>query len=174
MSGRKPTYAGGAVARYLMFGSAIALMIGGLVMVFSASYVADMVNTGSMFYHGLRQAIYITLGLAVALVLSRFDYRRLQNSSKLVWWASIGLLADHLCDRHRRRWRTTVDRPGRRDAPAVRDREGRYGAVHRGARRRMAAGQTRDGEVRARSGWCDRAARGDDHRSSLTWVPPCR
>jgi cell division protein FtsW len=92
VSGRKPAYAGGAVARYLMFGSAIALMVVGLVMVFSASYVSDMVDTGSMFYHGLRQAIYIALGLGVALVLARFDYRRLKESSRLVWWASIVLL----------------------------------------------------------------------------------
>jgi cell division protein FtsW len=92
VSGRKPNYAGGAVARYLMFGSAIALMVVGMIMVFSASYVSDMVKYDSMFYHGLRQAIYIALGLGVALLLSRFDYRRLQESAKLVWWGSIGLL----------------------------------------------------------------------------------
>ena len=75
-----------------MLGSAIALMIGGLIMVFSASYVSDMVLHKTMFYHGLRQAIYVAMGIGVAFALSRFDYRRLAGSARLVWWGSIGLL----------------------------------------------------------------------------------
>ncbi len=90
--GRKVVYAGGATTRYLMLGSAIALMVLGLIMVFSASYVSDMVNNGSMFHHAIKQAIYIAMGLAVALALSRLDYRRLYDLSRVVWWASIGLL----------------------------------------------------------------------------------
>jgi cell division protein FtsW len=92
VSSRRPTYAGGAAARYLMLGSAVSLMVLGLVMVFSASYVSDMVDHQSMFYHGARQAIYIVMGLAVTWALSRFDYRRLLSSSRVVWWASVGLL----------------------------------------------------------------------------------
>ena len=93
MSGRKQSYAGGPTARYLMLGSAVVLMVVGLVMVFSASYVADIVKHGlDVLPRPATGRSTSLMGLAVALVLSRFDYRRLQESSRLVWWACIALL----------------------------------------------------------------------------------
>jgi len=92
MSGRKPQFAGGAQARYLMLGSALVLTIVGVIMVFSSSYVGDLMNQGNVYDHGLRQLVYAVVGLGIVWFVSRFDYRRLGQFARVLWWGSVALL----------------------------------------------------------------------------------
>jgi cell division protein FtsW len=92
MAGRKE-YAGGPAARYLLLGSALFLTVFGLVMVYSASSISALVKEGSSYYYALRQMVFILVGVAVAWVASRFDYRRFQGSlAYQTWGAAISLL----------------------------------------------------------------------------------
>ncbi|HEY5541226.1 MAG TPA: putative lipid II flippase FtsW [Coriobacteriia bacterium] len=92
MAGRRE-YAGGPAARYLLLGSALFLTVFGLLMVYSASSISALVKEGSAYYYALRQAIFILVGIAIAWVASRFDYRRFQGWLGYQAWAvAIGLL----------------------------------------------------------------------------------
>lgn len=87
-------YAGGSVARYLLLGAAVFLTVFGLVMVYSASSISALVKEGSSYYYVLRQLIYVGLGIPIALIASRFDYRRFQGALGIQLWAvTVGLLA---------------------------------------------------------------------------------
>lgn len=57
----------------------VALVVFGLVMVFSASAVVAAEQYGSSLHFVLRQAIWAALGLVVMWRLMKFDYRRLRN-----------------------------------------------------------------------------------------------
>ena len=74
------------VARYLLLAAAAFLAIAGLVMIFSASSVADVHNFGDSWYHLKRQALWLIPGLGAMWLLARTDYRRLKP---LVWPALI-------------------------------------------------------------------------------------
>ncbi len=80
------------VARYLLLAAAAFLTVAGLVMIFSASSVADLQKFGDTAYHLKRQVLYTALGLVLMYALSHIDYRRLKP---LIWPALIG--ADVLC-----------------------------------------------------------------------------
>jgi len=90
--GRSPGFAGGPVARYLLLGATVFLMLVGLVMIFSAASVSDFVHYGNSYHHLLRQMMWIVVGSVVMVVLSRFDYRRLKNLAMMGWWVALGLL----------------------------------------------------------------------------------
>jgi cell division protein FtsW len=66
------------VARYLLMGSAALLAMVGLLMIYSASSVAELLEVGDTAYHLKRQGAFLLIGLAAAFVLSRIDYRRLR------------------------------------------------------------------------------------------------
>jgi cell division protein FtsW len=86
-------YAGGPVARYLLLGSAVFLTIFGLVMIYSASSISAYVKEGSAAHFFVRQLVFVAIGGALAVVVARFDYRRLQGRLGLqAWWASVALL----------------------------------------------------------------------------------
>ncbi len=83
-------YAGGAAARYLLLGSTIALLLGGLVMVYSASSVADYVNFSDSAHHFKRHAVSILVGVAALFMAQAFDYRNLR---RWAWWIYGGCVA---------------------------------------------------------------------------------
>lgn len=92
MSGPR-NFAGGASARYLLLGATVFLSVAGVVMVYSASYVADFVHYGSGIYHLWRQAAFLLGGAAAAFLLAKWDYRRLKALAWTFWAASVGLVA---------------------------------------------------------------------------------
>jgi len=86
-------YAGGSVARYLLLGATVFLTVFGLVMIYSASSISAFVKEGSASHFFVRQLIFVGIGTALAMVISRFDYRRLQGAlGYQAWWASVGLV----------------------------------------------------------------------------------
>ncbi|MBE0416602.1 MAG: putative lipid II flippase FtsW [Coriobacteriia bacterium] len=89
----RTTYAGGPLPRYLLLGSMLFLLLGGMVMVYSASSVADFVNLQDSAYHLKRQATGAVLG-GIMLVIAMFiDYRKVRWTGLLVWGLSfLGLL----------------------------------------------------------------------------------
>ena len=89
----RATYAGGPLPRYLMLGSMLFLLLGGMVMVYSASSVADFVNLQDSAYHLRRQAIGALLGGVALLVAMSLDYRKARWAGPAVWGVSVlGLL----------------------------------------------------------------------------------
>jgi cell division protein FtsW len=89
---KEKVYAGGAVARYLLLGATVFLVLVGLVMIYSASSVADFVRQNNSAYHLERQLIWILLGTVVLLLSSRFDYRLLRRLAVPAWLIGLGLL----------------------------------------------------------------------------------
>jgi cell division protein FtsW len=59
----------------LLLTSTLLLLVLGLVMVFSASFVRSYASTGSAYTTGLKQATYICLGLPMMLVIARMPVR---------------------------------------------------------------------------------------------------
>jgi len=92
VSAKRPAYAGGPGARYLLMGSALFLTLFGLVMIYSASSITASVKEGSAWHYFVRQLIFIGLGTAVAFSLSRLDYRKLQSRSMGLWMVGNALL----------------------------------------------------------------------------------
>lgn len=93
MSRNSSPYAGGPLARYLLLGTTVFLLFGGLVMVYSAAFVSDFVTFDDSTHHLKRQAIWVAIGLVLLVIVSRLDYRKLRGLSWWVYGASIlGLL----------------------------------------------------------------------------------
>lgn len=67
------------------------LLVWGAVMVFSASFSWSMAGTDQPYYFLSRQLIWITIGLAIATILSRIPYQWLERISILMM--GVGLLA---------------------------------------------------------------------------------
>lgn len=55
----------------------------GLVVLYSASEVRGELVHGNRYYFVIRQAVYILLGIAIAVVVARFDYRNLREHPAL-------------------------------------------------------------------------------------------
>jgi cell division protein FtsW len=86
-------YAGGPSARYLLLGSAVFLTVFGLVMVYSASSISALVKQGSSYYFVLRQLVFVGIGIVLAFVASRFDYRKFQGDlGRWAWGSTLALL----------------------------------------------------------------------------------
>lgn len=64
------------VARYVLMAAAAFLAAVGLLMIYSASSVADLQRFGDTAYHLKRQGAFLAIGLLAAFVISRVDYRR--------------------------------------------------------------------------------------------------
>ena len=88
MTGRT-TYAGGPLPRYLLLGATLALLLGGIVMVYSASSVADFITLEDSAYHLKRQAIGAALGGVLLLAAMLVDYRKNRWVGPAVWVASV-------------------------------------------------------------------------------------
>lgn len=82
--------AGGSTARYLLLFAVLALLFGGLVMVYSASSVMDLVVHDDGMYHFKRQALWIGAGLVAMLVMSMIDYRVLRKVAWPYYFISLG------------------------------------------------------------------------------------
>lgn len=91
MKGRA-TYAGGPLPRYLLLGSMLFLLLGGLVMVYSASSVADFVSLQDSAYHLRRQALGALLGAILLIVAMSVDYRKVRLAGPAVWGLSVIML----------------------------------------------------------------------------------
>ncbi|MDP2233985.1 MAG: putative lipid II flippase FtsW [Actinomycetota bacterium] len=85
-------YAGGASSRYLLMGSSLLLILGGLVMVYSASSVADYVNFSDSAYHFKRHAISVLVGAIALFAAQTFDYRKLRNMAWAFYFACLASL----------------------------------------------------------------------------------
>lgn len=89
---KAPAFAGGALGRYLLLGSVSFLALAGLVMIYSASSVADYVRHGTTAYHLMYQAAFLLIGAAAAFFAGRIDYRFWQSVAFWVWGGSLGLI----------------------------------------------------------------------------------
>ena len=69
-----------------------ALVLLGLMMILSASFVSSYTNYGSSFRFFNRQLLWVALGIAAFIVFSRLDYKRLKGIGYLLILASIALL----------------------------------------------------------------------------------
>ena len=85
----RTTYSGGPLPRYLMLGSMLFLLLGGTIMVYSASSVADFVTLQDSAYHLKRQVIGVLLGAIMLVVAMSVDYRRMRWAGPALWLVSV-------------------------------------------------------------------------------------
>lgn len=83
-------------AGYWLLGSTFLLVLGGILMVYSASSVADYVQYRDSAYHLKKQALFALLGGVALFVASRWDFRRKHAgfdllSPEAIAWAVWGL-----------------------------------------------------------------------------------
>lgn len=69
-----------------------ALVVFGLVMIYSASSVKALQSAGDPAYFFKRQLVYAAIGVVVAVLLSMIDYHTLRKGLFLAWAVSIALL----------------------------------------------------------------------------------
>ena len=78
---------------WVLIGAVVSIALLGLVMIYSASSVADYVHFGDSAYHLKRQAGWVLVGLLALVIFARLDYRRLRQGA---WWllvaSDVGLL----------------------------------------------------------------------------------
>lgn len=85
-----PEVLGGADA--LLYGAVVALIVLGVVMVYSASSVRAVRMYGDGHYFLIRQAIYAAIGLPLLIGLARVDYHRYRPLSKIGLVVAFALL----------------------------------------------------------------------------------
>ncbi|MRR11317.1 putative lipid II flippase FtsW, partial [bacterium] len=66
---------------YLMLGATLFLVLGGILMIYSASSVADYVRYGDSAYHLKKQLIFAVLGTIALYLFSLWDFRRRRTTS---------------------------------------------------------------------------------------------
>lgn len=71
----------------------LALIILGLVMIYSASFVMAFQKTGDAAYYVKRQFLWIVIGLATMTTVSRIHYSRYKSYARLILLASLASLA---------------------------------------------------------------------------------
>ncbi|MDA3937089.1 MAG: putative lipid II flippase FtsW [Actinomycetota bacterium] len=81
-------YAGGPKARYILLGSVAFLILGGLIMIYSAASVSDYVHQQDSAYHFKIQLQWIGIGVVLMYLASRFDYRKFRSLAWPIWIAS--------------------------------------------------------------------------------------
>lgn len=92
----RPRAHGLSPAGYWLLGATLVLVLGGILMVYSASSVADYVDFGDSAYHLKKQALFALVGAAALYVASRWDFRARRNGSaafrpEVVAWAIWGV-----------------------------------------------------------------------------------
>ena len=86
------------ISTYLLMGSSIVLLLGGLLMIYSASSVSAYVKEGDSYFHLIKQLRYVALGAVALFIASRWDFRtkgllNAQLGAWAIWGASlVGLL----------------------------------------------------------------------------------
>jgi cell division protein FtsW len=58
-------------ARYLLLAATLLLSVGGLLMIYSASFAKDFIDLGNSFEHVTHQAVFLALGIVAMLVCMR-------------------------------------------------------------------------------------------------------
>ncbi|MDH5491494.1 MAG: putative lipid II flippase FtsW [Myxococcales bacterium] len=76
----------------LLTGLILAIVVFGVVMVFSASAVFSARTYGSAYHFLIRQGIFALVGLVLMLGLARFDYHRFRPLTYPILAAAVGLL----------------------------------------------------------------------------------
>ncbi len=89
---QRDDYAGGARARYVLMGAALFLTLFGLVMIYSASSIQASVKLGSDISIVIRQVGATLMGVVVAFLLARFDYRFIKDRAWTVWTVTLASL----------------------------------------------------------------------------------
>ncbi len=90
---QREVFAGGPWPRYILLLSTLFLLLGGLMMVYSASSVADFVHQQDSMHHLKRQALGALAGLLLLVVAMFVDYRRVGWARTAIYGASlIGLV----------------------------------------------------------------------------------
>ena len=81
------------VPRLVFLGTATLLTAFGLMMIYSASSITALTQMGDAAYYLKRQAFFAALGIALALVIAKFDYHLWARRVLVVIWAvTVGLL----------------------------------------------------------------------------------
>lgn len=70
----------------ILFAATLALLVIGIVTVFSASYTTGLSDFGDPYYYVKRQALWAVLGVIALVVMMQVDYRHLRR------WSVVGLL----------------------------------------------------------------------------------
>src|SRR5690242_12807373 len=78
---------------YAILVSALALVVIGLIFVYSSSFAIALAAYDNVNYFLIRQAASAILGLAVMFALMRFDYRYLRFASPMLMLAAVLSLA---------------------------------------------------------------------------------
>lgn len=78
---------------YLVLGTALAMSLFGMVMIFSASSGMAFAAHGSSYYYLVRQAAWFGVGLAALAALAWMDYRRVAEISSALLLVSLAALA---------------------------------------------------------------------------------
>jgi cell division protein FtsW len=94
-SARWPLVRGGPDA--VLFAAVIALVVFGVVMVYSASSVRAVRENGNGHHYLVRQAIYAAIGLPLLAQLSRVDYHRYRGLGKPLMVLAAGMLLAVVC-----------------------------------------------------------------------------
>jgi cell division protein FtsW len=79
-------------ARYLLLGATLLLALGGLLMIFSASATKDFLDLGDSYYHLVRQAQFLAIGLVGMLVCMRVPAELLKRTGWGILLVSDALL----------------------------------------------------------------------------------
>lgn len=66
---------------YYLLGTAFALLLFGIIMIFSASSVTAFAEAGDSFYYFKKQALYAFLGLICLFFFAKYDYHKLRKLS---------------------------------------------------------------------------------------------
>lgn len=66
---------------YVLLGATCFLVLGGVLMIYSASSVVDYVKYGDSAYHLRKQLIFAALGAVALYIASRWDFRRRRGAS---------------------------------------------------------------------------------------------
>ena len=90
-----PRVRGGADG--LLFATVVALIVFGVVMVYSATAVRAVRETGNGHHYLVRQAAYACVGVPLLSLLARFDYHRLRPLGKPLLLLAVTLLTMVVC-----------------------------------------------------------------------------
>ena len=77
---------------FLLFAVTIALVLFGILMVYSASCYSAEVNYGNKYYFMYKQIIGAVIGFAAMIALSRIDYHLLDKFKYIILGVSLILL----------------------------------------------------------------------------------
>lgn len=78
--------------RLIMIGTVTALVLFGLIMIYSASSVKALSLTGDSAFYVKRQLICLVLGLGLMAFTSYVDYHTLRNCLFILWLITVGML----------------------------------------------------------------------------------